>query len=661
MATFISNDIVTGTYCRARIVVQETAVNVISNYHDVDIYVQMWRTNSGYTTYGQGTLHIGVDGQGWESSSITSSQKVTQNSYTIIGSKRSVRLYHDSNGNWSANVYAYSETNNDNMNFSTQTFAVTLTPIDRAAPSVTASVSNITASSFTISASTNADCDIFDYSLNNGSTWTRMSSILGKSAAKSITGLTPNTTYNVKVKARRSYNQVYGNSSAVTAKTLGNSLLNSISTVNADTSTVVLSMNWTIYAAYTHTLQIKNGNTTVLTLTNLSFSVGTNNITITLTTAQRRTLLEYMETMKSFTGTFYLTTYSGSTQIGSTVSKTALIQTTAATSAPTFSTFTHRDKGTNGTVLITEDDSLYIKDYSILEIVMGTATPKNYSYIASYRVTVGSEVKSFTATTAEYGGISVSGTVTLKVEAVDSRGYSTSVTQNINVIDYADISINDYTIRRKNEVEPIVQLYFSGDMSPITISNVTKNYITYAKFRYAKNGEDWSGWSNLTIDDSGSFFEFVTTALSNSSGVIQFDPNSQYSIEIKVKDRLSEDSITIILNKGTPLMSFRAKKVGINTATPQAALDVNGDILMNGYGVIGFKGFVETDFNNYVENGLYLYTGSGASHAPTATSKSIILVFEYDTNNIFQLCCPLSDNFGIKIRSFVNSEWTPWW
>ena len=82
MATFISNDIVTGTYVRARIVVQETSEDIVNNYHDIEIYVQMWRTNSGYTTNGSGKLYIGVDGHGWESSSITSSQKVTQNLYT---------------------------------------------------------------------------------------------------------------------------------------------------------------------------------------------------------------------------------------------------------------------------------------------------------------------------------------------------------------------------------------------------------------------------------------------------------------------------------------------------------------------------------------------------------------------------------------------------
>ena len=47
-----------------------------------------------------------------------------------------------------------------------------------------------------------------------------------------------------------------------------------------------------------------------------------------------------MASLKSFTGTFAVSSFSDSTQIGSTSSKTATVQTTAANSAPTISGFT---------------------------------------------------------------------------------------------------------------------------------------------------------------------------------------------------------------------------------------------------------------------------------------------------------------------------------
>lgn len=85
---------------------------------------------------------------------------------------------------------------------------VTLTAIDRTALTVSFTVSSITANGFTISASSSATADIWQYSTDNGSTWTQFSTTAGTSASKAVTGLSPNTTYNVKVKARKQTNQI---------------------------------------------------------------------------------------------------------------------------------------------------------------------------------------------------------------------------------------------------------------------------------------------------------------------------------------------------------------------------------------------------------------------------------------------------------------------
>lgn len=543
---------------------------------------------------------------------------------------------------------------------------VALTTIDRVAPTISLSTSSVTASSVIITATSNATVDIWDYSLDNGSTWTRMSTTAGTTASKTITGLSPNTTYNIKVRARRQYNQVYGTSSARSVTTLGNSLLNSVNTFTVDVASPVLTMNWTVYAAYTHTLVIKEGNTTVLTITGLTCSTGTNNKTVTLTAAQRTTILKYMASKQSFTATFYLTTYSGSTQIGSTVSKTATIQTTSDTSAPTFSGFTHKDSDKSGTLAITGNDQIYIKGYSSLQIVIGTKSAKNEASISSYKVTVGSDSKSFTTTTIEYGTIGVSGeNITLKVEVVDSRGYSTAITKNITVIDYEDISITDYTIRRKNEVEATVQLAFSGDIAPITIDGEAQNGVVSAKFRYAPNGGSWSGWSNLTVAETTRNFEYATLALSNSSGVLEFNPNSQYTIDIKITDRLSNDTMTIILNKGTPLVAFRAKKVGINTPDPQDALDVReGNIRMNGYVIQGFVADLGNteDLHDLIHNGIWTqHLNANAStdrHYPVAKA-GYLEVFENPQGYVLQRYTTF-DCSGIYICYRYNDEWSAW-
>ena len=353
---------------------------------------------------------------------------------------------------------------------------VTLTAIDRTAPTVTFSVSSITANGFTINASSSATADLWQYSTNNGSSWTQLSTTEGTSASKVVTGLSPNTTYTVKVRARKKTNQIYGTSSAVSVKTLGGAVVNSVNALTADAATVKITMNVTVYeASYTNTVVIKKGTTTYLTISGLSWSAGTANRTITLTAAQRTTLLTAMASDKSFTGTFEVKSYSGSTQIGSTSSKTATVSTTSSSSAPTLSGFTYADSYAT-TTAITGNDQIFIQGYSKLTVTPGTATPKNYATIANYTATCnGVSVSNTTGDPLTVGVVSKSGTVAVVLTVTDSRGWTASVTQNITVVAYAKPKVNSLTLRRTNDIEAEMQLVFNGTISAITVDGTQKN------------------------------------------------------------------------------------------------------------------------------------------------------------------------------------------
>lgn len=115
---------------------------------------------------------------------------------------------------------------------------MTLTTIDRSAPTVTFSTSNVTANGFKISATSSATADIWQYSTNGGSSWTQFSTTASTSASVTLSSLSPNTSYTVRVRARRQYNHVYGTSGSSTVKTLGGAVVNSVNTVTADNATV---------------------------------------------------------------------------------------------------------------------------------------------------------------------------------------------------------------------------------------------------------------------------------------------------------------------------------------------------------------------------------------------------------------------------------------
>ena len=460
---------------------------------------------------------------------------------------------------------------------------VTLTAIDRTAPTVTFSTSAITANGFTISASSSATADLWQYSTNNGSSWTQLSTTEGTSASKAITGLSPNTTYTVKVRARKKTNQIYGTSSAITVKTLGGAVVNSVSDVTADAATVSISLNVTVYeASYTNTLTIKKGSTTYLTISGLSWTKGTANRTVTLTAAQRTTLLTAMASDKSFTGTFSVSSYSGSTQIGTASSKTATVSTTSANSAPTLSGFTYADSYAT-TTAITGNDQVFIQGHSKLTVTPGTATPKNNATIANYTATCnGVSVSNTTGEALTVGTVSKSGTVAVVLTVTDSRGWTASVTKNITVVAYAKPKVNSLTLRRTNDIEAEMQLVFNGSISAITVDGTQKNSLLYCRYRYkATSATSYSSYVSIlsAVTQSGTSFSYSNLELRNLAS------DQSWDVHIQIRDKLNSLSsldLYYVIPQGTPLVALRKQMVGINTPTPEAALDVVGDAKVSG-------------------------------------------------------------------------------
>ena len=615
-------------YILFRIWVRETATNVIENTSTIRITVYAWRTNDYTTNYGGG-CNVKIDGtargyQYWN----WGDKPVYYDSDTVLYDEENIVINHNSDGTKSINVQATCEWYADGsiyIDSPYQGFDITLTALDRAAPTVAFSTSSIGVSSFVINASANANCDMWDYTINNGTSWTRFSNTTGNTASVTVTGLSPNTTYTTKVRARRAYNTVWGYSSAASVKTLGNAILNSVSTVTADNSTVSFTINTTVYVpSYKHRLEIKNGNTSILTKTNLTLANGNN--TITLTSSERTTLLNAMSTVKSFTGTFVLTTWSGSTQIGSATSKTATVQTTAANSAPTFTGFTYQDNN-SAVVAVTGNNQVMVQNVSTVKIVATAATAKNSATIKSYSVSFGNLSTSSTSTTITMGIITTSGTVTMTVTAVDSRGYTTSKSVNVTVAAYSKIVYTNSTIRRVNEVENTIQLSFDGNRKAITIGGTDKNSLVACQYRYKKTSESSFGsyvdiLSQVTT--SGLNFSFTNNALVN------LDANYSWNVQVYIRDELSSDTLNLIVGQGIPLMSFRNKKVGINVINPTAALDVSGGIktdTLNGSHVIPIS-FIPTNNRTFNASTTVSYTGLSTT-CPAGKRYLIRAYFRY--------------------------------
>ena len=560
--------------------------SVTGNYSDVtlNVYLKYYTLEVG--SRADSTISINGTSETYTAPAITD---YSSGSHTKLLKTKTVRVNHNADGTKSGVALSaywrfsgtYSGTPISSITAST---TVTLDTIDRTAPTVSLTTSNITANGVTLSATSSATADIWQYSNDNGSTWTQFSTTAGTSASKALTGLSPNTTYYTKVRARKKSNQVYGTSSAAIVKTLGGAVVNSATQVTADAATVTLKVNVTVYdASYDYTLTLKNGSTTIISIGGLTWSKGTADRTVNLTASERTTLLTAMANMKSFTGTFAVTTYSGgSTQIGSTSSKTATVTTTAANSAPTLSGFTYADSYAT-TTAITGNDQLFIQSHSKLTVTPGTATAKNQASITNYTATCnGVSVSNTTGAALTVGAVSKSGTVAVVLTVTDSRGYTASVTKNITVIAYAAPKVNSLTLRRTNDIEAEMQLVFNGTISAITVDSVQKNSLLYCRYRYkATSATSWSSYVSVlsAVTQSGTSFSYSNLELRSLAS------DQSWDVHIQIRDQLNSLSsldLYYVIPQGTPLVALRKQKVGINTPNPAAALDVVGDAKVSG-------------------------------------------------------------------------------
>ena len=559
--------------------------SVTGNYSDVtlNVYLKYYTLNVGSRS--DSTVSINGVSETYTAAAINDSS--ADYDLTLLKTY-TVRVAHNSNGTKTGVAlsasWRFSGTySGTSISWITASTTIDLDAIDRTAPTVSCSVSNITANGFKISGTSSATADIWQYSTNGGTNWTQFSTTAGTSANITLTSLSPNTTYSVKVRARKKSNQVYGASSAVSAKTLGGAIINSSPTITADAATVTFKPNVTVYdASYSYYVSICNGSTEYLALTARTWTTGTADRTLTLTAAERTTLLTAMASIKSFTATIKVVTKSGTTQIGSTSTTTCTVQTTSANSAPTMGAFTFKD-GRSTTVTVTGNDQLFIQGYSWLYVTPAAATAKNGASIVSYAATCnGVTASNTTGAQINLSTIAKSGSLDVVVTATDSRGYTVSNTQKITVIAYAKPKVSSVSLRRTNDIEAEMQLTFNGSISPITVSGTQKNSLKYVQYRYKlTSASSYGSYTSIlaSVTQSGTSFSFSNLELCS------LDANSSYDFHLYIRDQLntlSAVSLYFTVPQGTPLVALRKKKVGINTPTPEAALHVVGDTILDG-------------------------------------------------------------------------------
>lgn len=122
-----------------KITITQNSQNVAGNTSSVTVSVKFYRTNTGYTTYGSGTVYCKINGTTY-SASVTSDDKITSSGIVLFS--KTLTISHNADGSKTLNTSAWID--HSQVNSNEQSYNQALTTIPRATtPSVNDSDLNL--------------------------------------------------------------------------------------------------------------------------------------------------------------------------------------------------------------------------------------------------------------------------------------------------------------------------------------------------------------------------------------------------------------------------------------------------------------------------------------------------------------------------------------
>lgn len=373
----------------------------------------------------------------------------------------------------------------------------------------------------------------YDGSFNIGTSWVKIGSTVSKTVTHNADGT---KTISLKgffdslgLTTKLTDLTVTGN---VTLKTIprASSFSLSASTVTAGSTSMTVNIT-RASSSFTHTVQWKLGSHTKSTT-----GVGTSaSYTIP------ESWLDAIPNSTSGTGTVTVTTYNGSTKIGS-ASKSFTVK-AASDVVPSFTgiTFTRVDGD------VPADWGIYVRTKSKVTAKITGAAGVYGSTIKSYSISGGGY--SGTAASLTTGYLNTAGTVTFTAKITDSRGRTATKTASITVTDYTPPVLSSVAGFRC-DAEGIEQddgnyISLTANFSGSVLDR--KNPVT-GEYRYKAEGGDWSGFSPLV---SGEPAVFAATG------------DATFTVQVQVSDTFSSFTQDIVVNSIRFIMDFKAGGTGI--------------------------------------------------------------------------------------------------
>lgn len=453
-------------------------------------------------------------------------------------------------------------------------------------------------------------CDYLWYSTNNGTSWTGVTIGSASSGTYTISGLSANTTYQIKTSVRRKDSQLSTNSSAMSVTTY-----NWPHATNAPDFYIGNSVTITLYNPLSRTVTVEiiganNSTKSGGTVSTTSIS-GFNNASWTsflYGTIPNATSASYK--VKVTYGT-HEDTYNGGNY--SAKEKDCL---------PTIGTVSYRDTNTTS-IGITGDNSKIVRNQSTVFYTASGLSAKNSATVASVSVSVNGNTYSLTMnqqhTEATGGSATIDSgmNVTATVIVTDSRGFSSNKSMTVTMLDW---SLPSAIIKLQRQYNFYTTTYITVDASYAYING--NNQITIS-YWYRKSGTSpWS--SEISLQD-------------NVQASFQADNEYAWDVYVRLVDSFGgTTNYQLFLPRGTPIFFVDRIKnsVGINCFPKD-----NMSLEVNGYNLC----------KNIMTRGLITSTTNLTTGTYTKVPLDTIISSIGD-----KLTVPTTDNNGITIGANVS-------
>lgn len=274
-------------------------------------------------------------------------------------------------------------------------------------------------------------------------------------------------------------------------------------------------------------------------------------------TEEERKVLRSATTGKTRNVVFFVRTVLGGVTYYSTLTKTLSI----VNGNPTFTSNQIAYADTSAVKDITENPLQIVQDQSNLSVTFTDAIANKEATISKYDITVNDITKTVTkGGTVDFGKIHTSSNTEISITVTDSRGFTTTATKEVIILDWAK-PIFTAKLERLNNYEDETYLTVDASISSVNGKNTMRIWYEYA-------------------ERDGIYSQQIEIA-NNTKTTLTLDRNKAYDFNIVVEDAFDYSQNQYVLDKGKFPLFIDTKKnaVGINDFPAEGeALRVSGGI-----------------------------------------------------------------------------------